>query len=106
MKNTGKCPKCGGQEILTVLSERMYENDPYLRAGGALSVRADGVNITRYVCKSCGYLEQWADLDEPEWSRMVRYWEKKATEERAYQQECRESLERWNRKAAEQKGKA
>lgn len=102
MKITGKCPKCGGTEILFVPSEPTFEHDPYIRnTGGWLAMRVDGVNVERWVCRACGYVEQWVDPEQLERSGAVKYWEKKQAENR----EEEEIQAYWNQKAAEQREK-
>lgn len=57
MKNTGKCPKCGGTDI------RMVEG--FVGAAGTgnnlllgLSIYS-GIPKNTYVCCDCGYTEEW-----------------------------------------------
>jgi predicted nucleic-acid-binding Zn-ribbon protein len=56
MKNTGKCPKCGSEEIL--VPPKMNESS-YLQYGLMSSVA-----ITRLVCAQCGFVEHWIDDKE------------------------------------------
>lgn len=58
MKNTGICPKCGGNDIIRALSAKRTGCD-----GGG--IRTDSVfpavRVPRYICCSCGYCEEWVD---------------------------------------------
>ncbi|MBR2651167.1 MAG: hypothetical protein IKD45_05855 [Clostridia bacterium] len=62
MKNTKKCPKCGGGEILRF--------DGHCGAYGAGNNMMLGttifsaVNVNRYVCVACGYSEEWIDEED------------------------------------------
>lgn len=48
VKNSGVCPKCQGQELMRVRDD-------------GLGVGLRVVPITRYVCFSCGFSEQWVE---------------------------------------------
>ena len=100
MKNTGVCPKCGGSDILMVPSDALlYQGDPHIRAAGSLGAsRADGINVHRCVCCSCGYVEQWIDPEELKRRPNVRRELEKRMEK---WREERELQDYWNRKAAE-----
>ena len=50
MRNTGRCPKCGGTDLLTV-EPGLYNSFPV----GFFT----NVKIQRYVCRGCGYTEEW-----------------------------------------------
>ena len=50
MHNTGHCPKCGGTDLLTP--------DPGLYNSFPMGFCANA-KIQRYVCRSCGYTEEW-----------------------------------------------
>ncbi len=64
MKNTRRCPKCGGTDLLRV--------DGYTGAYGSgnnIMVGAtifSGVNVNRYICCACGYTEEWIDKEDME----------------------------------------
>ena len=62
MKNTHTCPKCNSQEILRI-EGRMggYSGGNDIPAGG-FSFRT--VKVTRYLCGSCGFSEEWIDAPE------------------------------------------
>jgi predicted nucleic-acid-binding Zn-ribbon protein len=60
MKNTGKCPKCGGTEIIEVPGsglEGMNGNCSWIQIGAFRSQ----VWLKRFVCGSCGFSEEWID---------------------------------------------
>lgn len=64
MNKTGVCPKCGGREILYAQGESgpfgVGNNIP---TGMTIFSR---VPVDRYICASCGYVEEWmgrAELD-------------------------------------------
>ena len=58
MKNSTNCIKCQGEEILKIRGKRM----PH---GGGNYIDTDeafySVKVTRYLCVSCGYSEEWVD---------------------------------------------
>lgn len=57
MKRTGRCPKCGGRDLLAV-EPGLYNSFPT----GFFS----SAKIQRYVCRSCGYTEEWIAEDSME----------------------------------------
>lgn len=59
MKNTGICPKCGGQEILTVPGgDGSRYHDNVISAGW---MKISSVEVCRCVCCGCGFSEEWVD---------------------------------------------
>lgn len=61
MKNNKKCPKCGGSEILFVPGTvGAYGNRNNIMTG--LTIKSY-VTIDRYICTSCGFSEEWIDLE-------------------------------------------
>ena len=50
MKTTGRCPKCGGTDLLAV-EPGLYNSFPI----GFFT----NAKFQRYVCRSCGYTEGW-----------------------------------------------
>ena len=66
MRHTGRCPKCGSGDIVRV------PDHPGRYASGnniyTSSVTLFGkIPVIRYVCCSCGYVENWAErMEEPE----------------------------------------
>jgi predicted nucleic-acid-binding Zn-ribbon protein len=64
MKNSKICPKCQSADILRFDGY----TGPY-GSGNNLMVGAtvfSGVNVNRYICCSCGYTEEWIDLEDIE----------------------------------------
>ena len=62
MKNSGQCPKCGSHDIIRVLTR-------HDRLGLGVNIMVKiwptvAVPITRYLCSTCGYLEEWVDSPE------------------------------------------
>lgn len=60
MKNTGKCPKCGSINIVRV------PDNPNRHASGnniytSTFTLIKKIPVTRYVCCSCGYVENWVE---------------------------------------------
>ncbi len=52
MKATGKCPKCGSDQITVVTS----------KLGTYNQIKTDFssfVDVDRYICANCGYMEQY-----------------------------------------------
>ena len=64
MKNTKKCPKCGGEDIVRF--------DGYVGSYGSGNNQILGatifsaVEVNRYVCLKCGFTEEWIDTEELE----------------------------------------
>ena len=62
MKNRKLCPKCNCSNIVRF--------DGYCGQGGAGNNVITGhtvfsaVNVNRYVCCTCGYSEEWIDLED------------------------------------------
>jgi hypothetical protein len=62
MKNSNKCPKCQSREIIKIPG-----NTRPAGVGNNVNVGFwgfNGIPVTRYLCGSCGYLEQWIDAAE------------------------------------------
>lgn len=65
MKNTGICPKCGGKDILKVLSyTNRFGGGDVILTDNALPISLCGVRVPRYVCCTCGYSEEWIDVTD------------------------------------------
>lgn len=61
MKNTNKCPKCGSSDILFVPgSAGAYGTGNNIMTGHTIM---SAVSVDRYICTSCGFSEEWIDLD-------------------------------------------
>jgi ribosomal protein S27AE len=61
MKKTGKCPKCGAEDAVCIPKDYCWH------VGGSIRVDLGPfsyVNITRYMCGNCGYMEEWIDSSE------------------------------------------
>ncbi len=59
MKNTGVCPKCGGNDILVVPGKAgAYGTGNNIPTGLTIF---SSVMVDRYVCCSCGFSEEWID---------------------------------------------
>lgn len=67
MKNTGKCPKCGSENVVRI------PDHPNSHASGnniytTTITLAGKIPVIRYVCCDCGYVENWvetkAELDK------------------------------------------
>lgn len=64
MKNTRKCPKCGGSDILFVPgSAGPYENGNNIMKDLKIKSVKSAVPVDRYICTRCGFSEEWIDLD-------------------------------------------
>lgn len=58
MKNKKICPKCNSEKILRILGETgIYGTGNNIPAGFLNGT----VNISRYLCCNCGYMEEWVD---------------------------------------------
>ncbi len=71
LKNTKRCPKCGSLEILRVPDDahRYLANSVCIT--GMLTVKR--IPVARYVCRSCGYLEDWVE-HQAEREEIARAW--------------------------------
>jgi ribosomal protein S27AE len=59
VKNTQICPKCAGREILRVPGEAgAFGSGNVIPAGATIF---SSVPVTRYICATCGYVEEWID---------------------------------------------
>jgi ribosomal protein S27AE len=59
MKNTGICPKCHSSKIIRIPgSVGGYGAGNNILAGHTIF---SAVKVTRYLCASCGYTEEWID---------------------------------------------
>lgn len=62
MNKTGICPKCGSGEILRFDGDiRDYGAGTYILTG---KTRLSAVMLNQYVCSTCGYTEQWVDMED------------------------------------------
>ncbi len=61
MKNTNRCPKCNGGDILFVPgTSEAYGVGNNIRVGATIF---SAVLVHRYICSSCGYSEEWIDKE-------------------------------------------
>ena len=58
MKLTGTCPKCGSKDVHPVLHSNSNKFRP---VDGRFSAT---VYTTHYVCRTCGYVEEWVKAEE------------------------------------------
>ncbi|WP_444641168.1 hypothetical protein ACRQU7_12240 [Caproiciproducens sp. R1] len=59
MKSKGTCPKCHSSEIISIPGNvGAYGTGNNIKAGRTIF---SAVKITRYLCTSCGYTEEWID---------------------------------------------
>jgi len=57
LKTTKKCPKCDSEDVLRIQGERQGYG-----AGNNIRIGLFGIVLTtRYLCCSCGYIEEWVD---------------------------------------------
>ena len=68
MKNTRKCPKCGGTDIVRC---KAVVNGAYDRIQRGIIAQA---NTDRWVCCDCGYCELW--VDQAALKDLRAYWER------------------------------
>lgn len=62
MKNTGLCPKCGSKDLLLVPGKAgAYGSGNNIMAGHSIF---SAVLVNRYVCCTCGFTEEWVDLED------------------------------------------
>ena len=58
MKNKKICPKCDGNKIIRIPGETgIYGAGNNISPGFLKGT----VNVTRYMCCNCGYIEEWID---------------------------------------------
>ncbi len=55
MRNTHRCPKCGGTDIITV-EPGLYNSFP----AGIFTP----AQLERWVCCTCGFSEEWVEQDK------------------------------------------
>ena len=59
MRNSSGCPKCRSAEIIRIPGETRFGG-----AGNNIIIGAtifSAVKVTRYLCGSCGFSEEWID---------------------------------------------
>jgi predicted nucleic-acid-binding Zn-ribbon protein len=61
MKNSKKCPKCQYADIVRIPSVNpRHQGSTIPLSWGGLRL----IKLTRYLCASCGYMEEWIDAPE------------------------------------------
>ena len=61
MKNTGTCPKCKGKSLIFIPGAAgVYGAGNNIMTGKTI---LSAVPVNRYVCQTCGYSEEWVDLE-------------------------------------------
>ena len=56
MKNGNKCSKCSSTDLLRI--PHLPGDEPHIAVGERAMHM---VGVSRYVCATCGYVEQWVD---------------------------------------------
>ena len=60
MKNTKKCQKCGGENIVRVDGNcGPYGSGNNIILGATIF---SGIKVNTYICTACGYTEEWIDI--------------------------------------------
>ncbi len=72
MKQSWICPKCGSKEIVRIdgLGGAFGANGNVIRMG---MMSSSAIPVTRYVCISCGFTEEWVDIPEDRERLRERY---------------------------------
>ncbi len=60
MKNTFQCPKCDSVDVIRIQGQR-YNQNQIISLSKWATVNAV---LDRYICTSCGYTEEWVQLDK------------------------------------------
>ncbi len=55
MKNSKKCPKCQSIDLVRIPATSALGAGNYIPIGWSL------VMVTRYICTSCGFSEEWVE---------------------------------------------
>lgn len=59
MQNSKKCPKCQSSDIVRIPGEaRLFGAGNNIIVGATIF---GAVKVTRYLCASCGFSEEWID---------------------------------------------
>jgi len=71
MKNTGICPKCHSSEMIRIPGNvGAYGTGNNIKVG---FTNFSAVKVTRYLCASCGYTEEWID-DPNDIEKLKKYY--------------------------------
>jgi hypothetical protein len=61
MKNSSVCPKCNSSDIIRIPGKvGAYGTGNNIQVGKTVF---STIPVTRYMCGSCGYIEEWMDSD-------------------------------------------
>ena len=76
MRNSGKCPKCSGTNVLTNKNYNVYSKGRHEISGGSgMSM----LRIDAYACIDCGFLEEYLSKKtlehEHKMEKMKKRWE-------------------------------
>jgi predicted nucleic-acid-binding Zn-ribbon protein len=59
MRNSKRCPKCKSTDIIRIPGDvRAYGGGNNVQIGMTIF---SGVKVTRYLCASCGFSEEWVE---------------------------------------------
>lgn len=59
MRNTKKCPKCGGRKIIRIEGKvGPYGTGNNIQTGMTIF---SAIKVQRYLCCECGFSEEWID---------------------------------------------
>lgn len=95
MKKTGVCPKCGGQDIVSMQSDLNINSDPRLRVTKTFFLSyQDFIPVTQYLCCTCGYMERWADPEEFVKRGGKHFWEEQEEDDAYWREKLREKREK------------
>ena len=62
MRNSKACPKCRSTDIIRIEGDvRGYGAGNNIAVGSTVF---SAVKVTRYLCGSCGFSEEWIDTDD------------------------------------------
>lgn len=62
MKNTKKCPKCQSIDIIRIDGHAgAYASGNNIMLGNTIF---SAVNVNRYICCTCGFSEEWIDIED------------------------------------------
>jgi ribosomal protein S27AE len=62
MKNSKRCPKCQSKDVIRIPGEiGAYGAGNNIRVGWTVF---HAVKVTRYLCGSCGFSEEWMDSSD------------------------------------------
>ncbi|BBF43186.1 hypothetical protein lbkm_1873 [Lachnospiraceae bacterium KM106-2] len=72
MKDSKRCPKCNSNDIVVVPGTiGPYGGGNHIPLGNKMS---NAVLVTRYVCLSCGYTEEWIDTPQDRQQLKEKYY--------------------------------